>query len=91
MISGVQAPPPAAVQSPEALAPLLVGAKAAARLCGIGRSSWLSLAASGRAPPSLLLGRRRLWRVREIEAWIAASCPPANRWRWPLAGDGRAP
>ncbi|HUU12019.1 MAG TPA: helix-turn-helix domain-containing protein [Phycisphaerae bacterium] len=78
----------AAVQAPEALAPLLVDAREAARLCGIGRSSWLSLAAAGQVPPSLLLGRRRLWRVREVEAWTAAGCPPATRWAWPQHGEG---
>ena len=68
------------------LAPLLVDAREAARLCGVGRTTWLSLRAQGRTPPSILLGRRRLWRVEEIRAWTAAGVPPAERWEWP--GEG---
>lgn len=26
------------------------------------------------------------WRADELEAWIAAGCPPRNRWTWPPEG-----
>jgi predicted DNA-binding transcriptional regulator AlpA len=60
--------------------PLLIDANECARLCSCGRSHWYSMMASGKIPPSIKLSRKRLWRRREIEAWITAGCPPANEW-----------
>lgn len=61
-------------------APLLVNAKTAARLCGIGRTCWYALLASGRIPAPVRLGRAVRWRASELAAWCAAGCPPRERW-----------
>ena len=60
--------------------PLLLDAKAAARLCGISRSHFLALHSSGRVPLPVRLGRRTLWRAPELAAWIQAGCPARDRW-----------
>ena len=63
------------------LEPLLLDARAAAALCGIGRSLWLELHASGRCPLPIRLGRRVVWRREELEAWVRAGCPARERWQ----------
>jgi len=62
-------------------APLLVDAREAAALCGIGRSLWLGLHSAGRVPLPVRLGRRVLWRREELADWIAAGCPGRDRWQ----------
>ena len=62
------------------LQPLLVSAKEAARICGIGRSLWCSLQSAGRVPMPIRLGRRTLWRVAELAEWVEAGCPPRHIW-----------
>ena len=59
---------------------LSVEAGEAARLCGVGRSTWYSLRKAGRVPKPVRLGRRVLWRVEELREWMAAGCPPLSRW-----------
>lgn len=61
-------------------APLLVPAKTAARLCGLGKTAWYALHASGRCPMPIRLGRAVRWDRRELEAWCAAGCPPRHIW-----------
>jgi predicted DNA-binding transcriptional regulator AlpA len=60
--------------------PLLVNAREAARLCGTAESSWWALTSAGRTPVSVRLGRRRLWRTEELARWVAAGCPPRDKW-----------
>ena len=60
--------------------PLAVRAPVAARLCGVSRSHWLRLVGTGRAPQGVWLGERRLWPVRELQAWLEAGAPSAERW-----------
>ena len=62
------------------IAPLLLDAKTAARLCGLGKTAWYGLHAAGRVPMPIRLGRAVRWDRRELEAWIAAACPPRERW-----------
>lgn len=59
---------------------LLISAAEAAKLCGVGRTLWLQMNSAGRVPQPVRLGRRCLWRVREIERWTAAGCPCRQRW-----------
>jgi excisionase family DNA binding protein len=59
---------------------LLIPDVEAAALCGCSRSHWHVLAAAGKIPPSIKLGRKRLWRRQEIESWILAGCPDAQTW-----------
>lgn len=62
--------------------PLLVGAGAAARLCGISTKYWHILDTTGKVPlPVQAFGRRRLWSVRELDLWIQAGCPSRERWQ----------
>ena len=61
---------------------LLVDAKTAARLCNIGRTTWLSLDSAGKTPECVRLGRRVLWDREELAAWVHAKCPPRERWRF---------
>ena len=63
--------------------PLLLSAGQAAALCGVSRRTWWALHAAGRTPLPVRLGRRTLWRVAGpggLEAWVAAGCPPRDRW-----------
>ena len=69
---------PAAAPGP---APLLLDAKAAAALCGVSRAHWMALNSSGRVPMPVRLGRRVLWYVAELTAWIEAGCPARDRWQ----------
>lgn len=76
--------PPAAVSSPPAPAgapPLLLDARAAAALLGIGRSTWLRLVSAGKAPVPLKLGACVRWPRPALEAWIARACPPRETLR----------
>ena len=60
--------------TPVAPEPILIPATVAARLCGIGKTSWYALHASGRVPSPVR------WDRRELEAWTAAGCPGRERW-----------
>jgi excisionase family DNA binding protein len=60
---------------------LTLSAEEAARVLGIGRNTFLSLADSGRTPPSFRLRRRRLWRRAELESWVSAGMPPLEAWQ----------
>lgn len=62
------------------IAPLLLGAKQAAALCGVSPASWWTYLAAGRIPLPIKIGGRTLWRREELEKWIAADCPPRVRW-----------
>lgn len=56
--------------------PLLVDAAAAARLCGMSRSSWFTLQASGEIPkPVLRRARLVRWSRDSIIRWIERGCP----------------
>jgi predicted DNA-binding transcriptional regulator AlpA len=70
---------PATTQAAEAQ-PLAVDSFGAARLLGVSESHWRVMLAGGRVPPGFRLGRRRLWAVAELSAWIQAGAPSADRW-----------
>lgn len=59
-------------------APLLVDAKAAARLCGVSRAHFWAMHSAGKVPLPVRLGRRTLWRTAELADWTAAGCPAAQ-------------
>ncbi|MBI3408979.1 MAG: helix-turn-helix domain-containing protein [Planctomycetes bacterium] len=64
-----------------ALAPLLVPTREAARICGIGQSTWFRLIAGGKiGPVPLKLGGRVLWRMEDLTRWTAAGCPDRDAW-----------
>lgn len=59
---------------------LMINDRGAARLCGIGRTAWLSHVSAGKTPAPVRLGRRVLWNREEIEAWCKAGCPSREKW-----------
>jgi excisionase family DNA binding protein len=63
----------------------------AARILGIGRTTFYQLNASGRLPRPRRLGRCTVWDRRELEAWFTAGCPERQRWEAIRQGviDGR--
>jgi len=73
------AAPPAAPTEP--LAPLTVDAPGAAKLIGISQTHFWMQLSGGRIPAGFRLGRRRLWAVEDLKAWIAAGAPTADKWR----------
>ena len=70
----------------------LVDDREACRTSGVSRATWWKLHSQGRIPLPVRLGRRTLWRRRELHDWIDAGCPSRDRWRWPLVqSHGRRP
>jgi excisionase family DNA binding protein len=64
---------------------LIVDAAEAAELIGIARSTFWKLHSSGRTPAPLRLGGRVVrWRRDELAAWVAAGCPPREKWKYPV-------
>jgi predicted DNA-binding transcriptional regulator AlpA len=61
--------------------PLLITDTEAARLAGIGRSTWHRLRAAGLIGPEVVrLGRCCRYRRDEVVSWIAGGCPPRIMW-----------
>ena len=57
---------------------LAVGAEDAARLCGVSRACWWKLTSSGRCPAPVRIGRRCVWAVDRLKAWLAAGAPAVD-------------
>ncbi len=70
---------PAPVQAPSP--PLCVGRHELARLLGVSLPTIDRHDLTGKLPSPVRLGRRRLWRLEEIHAWLAAGCPPRRAWQ----------
>lgn len=69
--------------SAEPVAPLAArltfnAAELAAALGVDERTVWRK-AASDELPPSVRVGRRRLWSKTAVDAWLAAGCPARRR------------
>jgi hypothetical protein len=63
------------------LGPLLVDAKQASKMLSISPRHVAGMHSSGRLGPlPIALGRRRLWRVAELVAWVLAGCPRREIW-----------
>ena len=61
---------------------LLVSAKDAARLLGIGKTLFYELHSSGRlGPMRVKLGRRSLWNRQELTDWVNAGYPAREQWQ----------
>jgi prophage regulatory protein len=72
------------------LAPLLVSHRRAAKLCGVSGPTWHRRVAAGDiGPEPVRLGGRVLWRLEELERWVAAGCPDRRTWQALQAGNGR--
>ena len=73
---------------PPSLQVLAVPAEKAARLLGISRSQWWKLHSQGKIPPPVRLGTKTpRWNVAELQAWLAAGCPPTPETQ--EASDGK--
>jgi len=59
--------------------PLIVRTEQAAALCGLSVSTWYEYMSAGRTPPSIKLGKARLWRLDILKMWCRADCPPLDR------------
>lgn len=59
---------------------LLVDAKRAAEMCGKSLRTWRAWDARGLIPRPVRLARSTLWRVAELDEWVAAGCPPRAEW-----------
>jgi predicted DNA-binding transcriptional regulator AlpA len=64
----------------EAALPLLLDSAEAARLLGIGRSTFYRLDVTGLVPRAIRLSKIRRWSRPELRRWVEAGCPPRGRW-----------
>jgi predicted DNA-binding transcriptional regulator AlpA len=60
--------------------PLLLDARAAARLCGVSVRTWWALHSAGKTPLPVRLGRRTLWLADELSSWARAGAPARDKW-----------
>ena len=61
------------------LKPLMLRAKDAAGLCGLAVSTWYELKSAGKLPPSIKLGKARLWRMDVLRRWVEMDCPTIDK------------
>jgi predicted DNA-binding transcriptional regulator AlpA len=67
---------------------LLLDAKNAARLLGIGERFFWGMHSSGELGPlPIRLGTRTLWSRFELEEWVKARCPRRGEWAV-MKGEG---
>ncbi len=59
---------------------LLVTARQAAAMCGKSLRTWRAWDAAGWIPRPVRIGRSTLWRLDELQAWVAAGCPRRQEW-----------
>lgn len=69
--------------------PLLVDAVAAAEAHDVCERTWRSLDAQGLVPEPVRLGRRRLWSVEDLRAWVRLGCPNRERFEQCRGTGGR--
>ncbi|MBL8863035.1 MAG: helix-turn-helix domain-containing protein [Planctomycetes bacterium] len=71
-------------------ATLAVDARGLALMLGCSERHVRALSAAGRLPRALRLGRRRVWAVATVEAWLAVGAPSRATWEASF-GRGSAP
>jgi hypothetical protein len=64
------------------LLPLLVDAKTASKLCGVGLSLWYELSAAGRTPKPVKLHSKSLWAYDLLKVWAEHDCPNRESAEW---------
>ena len=64
------------------ITPLLVSTENVAVALGISRRKLDSMDSSGALGPMPVrcFGRRKLWKLSEIQAWVESDCPPRDAW-----------
>ncbi|QDU23381.1 helix-turn-helix transcriptional regulator [Urbifossiella limnaea] len=69
------------VNDPAGLDPLLLSAKDAAALIGVGLRTFRAMDAAGRIPAPVRLSPGCVrWRLSELRAWVVAGSPPRVEW-----------
>jgi len=68
--------------------PLLLRADQAAAMCGLSVSTWYEYQSAGRIPPSIKLGKARLWRLDILRKWCRWNCPPIDKFNQLIAEEG---
>ena len=58
----------------------LLSAGDTAKLLNISPRHLAKLHAAGKLPTPVRLGRSVRWRADELRDWLAAGCPPRDRW-----------
>ncbi len=78
-------------QTPESLPiePLMLRAEQASALCGLSKSSWYEYMSAGRIPPSIKIGKARLWRLDILRKWAGWNCPTIDQFNQLLKAEGR--
>lgn len=61
------------------LPPAALRREQAAAYCGLPLRTWDRAVASGLAPQPIRVGRIPLWRVADLDEWLAAGAPPASQ------------
>ncbi len=69
--------------------PLLLRAEQASALCGLSVSTWHEYRTSGRIPPSIKIGKARLWRLEILRLWCKWNCPTIDRFNQLMAAEGQ--
>ena len=69
--------------------PLLLRAEQAAALCGLSVSTWHEYRAAGRIPPSIKIGKARLWRLDVLRKWVSWNLPPIDRFNQLMQAEGK--
>ena len=67
----------------------LLKATEVAKVFGIGNSTLWRLLSAGKVPQPVRIGGATRWLSNEIDAWIAAGCPPISRWETMKKGTAR--
>lgn len=70
------------MKQPEQLAPFLVNAKTASRLCGVGVSLFYQLNAAGQTPKPIKLNTKSLWSYSLLKLWADNGCPSRDSAAW---------
>ncbi len=58
-------------------------------LCDCSRAHWHRLEVAGKTPVAIRLGRKKLYRQRDISLWVEWGCPPRNEFEARLATNRR--
>jgi len=70
--------------------PILVDAKTASKLCGMGLSLWYELSSTGRTPQPVKLNSKKLWSYELLRLWGLNGCPSRDSTAWQKLLEGGA-
>ncbi len=61
---------------------MLLSTKQVAEALDVSRRTIYRMRQTGKLPKPVKMGKSLKWRREELEAWVAAGCPPLSRWEW---------